>query len=384
MSSAATDVETWSVDQVFEALTRLGCSNRVASELRDEKVDGARLKAMRADLFQRGVPNGVQKKIFGGASSDAEWKRIEEERRLLAERQVREQKMAALAERQKKMNLDKVMKRKPVKKPKAAEYGRLHNKDLMLTLMQYCDYETIQALRKTSRTLYHLLRDEVPLVAGGIVSFAKRKQRFADIYKSFDQLEFEGFFRVLCVSGRQGIGVSCILLRLMADFFAHDHGWHVAANYHGYPQLDDESRWQHGKICFEFVRSTVEMMFDSDMGEKETQRVCEDVRACMLVYSITSTYSLEDLAPLFPLLKSKKIPVILVGTKSDLEDKREVLYEEGLQIAAENGFAFCERSSSHPSYGDMDKIFEFLFTDYMRVDSNESTDQAQAKKCALQ
>jgi hypothetical protein len=86
------DVESWSVEQVFETLTRLGCSNRVASELRDENVDGARLKAMRGELFQRGVSNGVQKKIFGGMSSDAEWQEMERKKQEEEKKRAEEEK----------------------------------------------------------------------------------------------------------------------------------------------------------------------------------------------------------------------------------------------------------------------------------------------------
>lgn len=42
---------------------------------------------------------------------------------------------------------------------------------------------------------------------------------------------------------------------------------------------------------------------------------------------------------------SKSICVILIGNKKDLEDKRQVTYEEGETFAKENGLMFLETSA---------------------------------------
>ena len=42
---------------------------------------------------------------------------------------------------------------------------------------------------------------------------------------------------------------------------------------------------------------------------------------------------------------SKTITVILIGNKKDLEDKRQVSYEEGEAFAKENGLMFLETSA---------------------------------------
>ena len=42
---------------------------------------------------------------------------------------------------------------------------------------------------------------------------------------------------------------------------------------------------------------------------------------------------------------SKSICVILIGNKKDLEDKRQVTYEEGENFAKENGLMFLETSA---------------------------------------
>jgi GTPase SAR1 family protein len=42
---------------------------------------------------------------------------------------------------------------------------------------------------------------------------------------------------------------------------------------------------------------------------------------------------------------SKQITIILIGNKKDLEDKRQVSYEEGEALAKENGLMFLETSA---------------------------------------
>ena len=42
---------------------------------------------------------------------------------------------------------------------------------------------------------------------------------------------------------------------------------------------------------------------------------------------------------------SKNVTVILIGNKKDLEDKRQVSYEEGEEFAKENGLMFLETSA---------------------------------------
>ena len=42
---------------------------------------------------------------------------------------------------------------------------------------------------------------------------------------------------------------------------------------------------------------------------------------------------------------SKSITIILIGNKKDLEDRRQVTYEEGEALAKENGLMFLEASA---------------------------------------
>ena len=68
----------------------------------------------------------------------------------------------------------------------------------------------------------------------------------------------------------------------------------------------------------------------------------------LLVYDITSNKSFNEVKNYFNKnIKEnckKNIPVILLGNKSDLEEKREVLPEDGAKFAEQNDYIFMETS----------------------------------------
>ena len=68
----------------------------------------------------------------------------------------------------------------------------------------------------------------------------------------------------------------------------------------------------------------------------------------MLVYDISNKKSFEKIKNYYiDELKEKSKNIfkcILLGNKTDLEDKREVSQEEGLDLAKENEFVFMETS----------------------------------------
>lgn len=69
----------------------------------------------------------------------------------------------------------------------------------------------------------------------------------------------------------------------------------------------------------------------------------------VLVYSITSQRSLEDLDPIRQGIirhkNSSNVPMVLVGNKCDLEKKREVDTKEGKELAKQYGCPFLESSA---------------------------------------
>jgi GTPase SAR1 family protein len=73
--------------------------------------------------------------------------------------------------------------------------------------------------------------------------------------------------------------------------------------------------------------------------------------AFLLVYSVTSKQSLEELAPIIKMVIEVKgdqisdVPIVLVGNKTDEKDKREVSTETGRKLSEKWGCSFIECSA---------------------------------------
>ena len=98
--------------------------------------------------------------------------------------------------------------------------------------------------------------------------------------------------------------------------------------------------------------------------------VIKTVDGLVLVYSIASRQSFNNLESWLKQLNEvtdlSKKPVILIGNKSDLVNKREVTYEEGEKFAKEHGYNFYETSAMtgqnvNEAFND---IFEQLYTKF--------------------
>ncbi len=79
----------------------------------------------------------------------------------------------------------------------------------------------------------------------------------------------------------------------------------------------------------------------------------------IFVYSINNRKSFEYIKQNFSYIKiSDNIPLVLVGNKYDLKEKREISKEEGTQLAEEYNMYFFECSAKN--YININEIFQIL------------------------
>lgn len=89
------------------------------------------------------------------------------------------------------------------------------------------------------------------------------------------------------------------------------------------------------------------------------------VDGCIIVYDITNKLSFEEIESYYISNINEKckenIPVLILGNKKDLEEKREIEFEQGEELASKYNYIFNEISSY-----EIDNIFE-NFKDFIEI-----------------
>ena len=94
----------------------------------------------------------------------------------------------------------------------------------------------------------------------------------------------------------------------------------------------------------------VEMLDTSSKFDKlQREKFTETVEGLLLVYSITSKTSFQNILSYRKKILEKKqrenFPVVIIGTKNDLEQQREVSFDEGKRLADSINAPFFQISS---------------------------------------
>ena len=98
--------------------------------------------------------------------------------------------------------------------------------------------------------------------------------------------------------------------------------------------------------------SIVKLIIKDTAGQERfdsiNERFYKDADCCLLVYDITNQASFEKIKNYYVKTIEENcksyIKVILLGNKTDLEEKRKITLEEGIDLAFENNYMFMESS----------------------------------------
>ena len=145
-------------------------------------------------------------------------------------------------------------------------------------------------------------------------------------------------YKILILSNL-GVGKTCIIHRFVRGYYQSQLLPSIGVNL-----TDKYVKLNHGR--------TIKMVIIDTSGAERYRCVCQryykESHGIILIYDITSKesfgvadYFLNDLRKSEI---SNVIPIFLVGNKMDLEEKREITFEEGEKFAKENRLMFCECS----------------------------------------
>ena len=148
---------------------------------------------------------------------------------------------------------------------------------------------------------------------------------------------YDHMFRYIIV-GDMAVGKSCLLLQFTDHKFRHQHELTIGVEF--------------GGKTIEVKNKNVKIQIWDTAGQEAFQAITrtyyKGAIGALLVYDITRKDTFIHVTKWLDEVRSnssKNITVILIGNKKDLEDKRQVSYEEGENFAKENGLMFLETSA---------------------------------------
>ena len=171
----------------------------------------------------------------------------------------------------------------------------------------------------------------------------------------------EKIYKVVLV-GEAGVGKTCIMTRFTKDKFDDEYITSFTAQF-----LRKTLEFADGKrITFD--------IWDTAGQEKYmsiNKNLFQRVQGIILMYDITEMKSFQNLSVWMNAVEqlSKGTPLILIGNKIDLKDKRQVSSEQGKEYADKYNIEFFE--SSGKSGENVEKSFIFLGEEIMRKSNVE-------------
>ena len=148
---------------------------------------------------------------------------------------------------------------------------------------------------------------------------------------------YDHMFRYIIV-GDMAVGKSCLLLQFTDHKFRHQHELTIGVEF--------------GGKNIEVKNKTIKIQIWDTAGQEAFQAITrtyyKGAIGALLVYDITRKETFEHIRKWYDEVKlngSKEICCILIGNKKDLEEQRQVKYEEGKRLAEENNLLFLETSA---------------------------------------
>lgn len=142
----------------------------------------------------------------------------------------------------------------------------------------------------------------------------------------------------LVVVGGGGVGKSALTIQLIHSHFVDEYD----------PTIEDSYRKQ---VVIDNEVNVLDIL--DTAGQEEYSAMREQYmrtgEGFLMVYSITSRTSFDELLTYYQQIQRVKdsdyVPIVIVGNKSDLEDERQVSYEDGVNLAKQLNAPFLETSA---------------------------------------
>ena len=188
------------------------------------------------------------------------------------------------------------------------------------------------------------------------------------LINSEDTGKYDYSFKIIVI-GDSNVGKSCLTNRAAKDKFSSDYS----------PTLGFEFRTFSTNIENKIIRLQVWDTYGQEVYRSLISNFYRNSSLAMMVYSINSKESFLNINRWLKEIKINSNPdikIILIGNKADLENEREVTYEEAKKYKEENQILYFEETSAKTGLN-AKKVFEesakILYTEHKNYLLNAKT-----------
>lgn len=154
------------------------------------------------------------------------------------------------------------------------------------------------------------------------------------------------------VVGDSGVGKSALVIQFIQQLFIEEHDPTVVDSYR------KTYTTENGKSFLFSITDTGITGYEADAINGQVFIIC---------YSVASRYSFEAVEEYIDTIatikKNSNVPMVIVGTKIDLEDERNVSKSEGIELGQKYGVPFFEISCREIQ--DVAAVFQSLLEIYL-------------------
>ena len=208
------------------------------------------------------------------------------------------------------------------------------------------------------------------------------------LFATFEPLKPRTEQLTIVVLGTGGVGKTCISIRFANSHFVEYYDPNIENCYKKTVLIDDESS------CIQIIDTASDGAEISPLIHQYLSRA----DGFLVVFDITSTYSFERAKMIFEKMLSQVVslnrreggapPIILVGNKADLQERREVPFEDANKYSLEMRSTFLEISAKNSQH----EVFELFATlvrqirqlnDYKNVYKDKYKKYVNDPRCVL-
>ena len=186
--------------------------------------------------------------------------------------------------------------------------------------------------------------------------------------------EYDYLFKLLLI-GNSSVGKSSLLFRFVENVWDDSFVPTIGVDFVSYIYNNSSINLQKLKTL-EVNGKKVKLQIWDTAGQERFKNITASYyrggNGVLVVYDITDRESFDNLNSwLIEIEKNanKNVYKLLIGNKSDLEDKRKVTYQEGKDFATSNGMQFMETSAKTASK--VQEAFELLTNEIIKASINK-------------